>query len=280
MVSRPARVRWSRAVEAQRRQVQRLDEGVDHLNRVVLIHPVLKAFGEKGTLRTVGSFDETTHPILPHLNGKNLPDSRVSTQPGSEVPVQPAQRHVRSCDDFAKVAILSRVPPRGCDSGSPRGARIMRYELSDYEWSVIRPMLPNKPRGVPRVTTGAFSTASSGSCDQVRRGAICRRRTTIASVRSCLVHCNRGRRCWPTADMTPTGSENSPSRKEHGQTFLRSGTVVDLLQHLPLPKAELGRAVLQQDQAVPTNRHPLRQARRQLSCLRQARVHPPVTPRL
>jgi transposase len=27
----------------------------------------------------------------------------------------------------------------------------MRYELSDYEWSVIRPMLPNKPRVVPRV---------------------------------------------------------------------------------------------------------------------------------
>jgi transposase len=25
----------------------------------------------------------------------------------------------------------------------------MRYELSDYEWSVIRPMLPNKPRGIP-----------------------------------------------------------------------------------------------------------------------------------
>jgi transposase len=27
----------------------------------------------------------------------------------------------------------------------------MRYELSDYEWSVIRPMLPNKPRGMPQV---------------------------------------------------------------------------------------------------------------------------------
>jgi transposase len=27
----------------------------------------------------------------------------------------------------------------------------MRYELTDYEWRVIRPMLPNKPRGVPRV---------------------------------------------------------------------------------------------------------------------------------
>lgn len=27
----------------------------------------------------------------------------------------------------------------------------MRYELSDYEWSGIRPMLPTKLRGVPRV---------------------------------------------------------------------------------------------------------------------------------
>ncbi|MFK4724846.1 transposase [Bradyrhizobium niftali] len=27
----------------------------------------------------------------------------------------------------------------------------MRYELSDEEWTAIRPMLPNKPRGVPRV---------------------------------------------------------------------------------------------------------------------------------
>ena len=24
----------------------------------------------------------------------------------------------------------------------------MRYELSDYEWTAIKPMLPNKPRGV------------------------------------------------------------------------------------------------------------------------------------
>ena len=31
------------------------------------------------------------------------------------------------------------------------GARIMRYELSDDEWTAIKPMLPNKPRGVRRV---------------------------------------------------------------------------------------------------------------------------------
>ena len=26
-----------------------------------------------------------------------------------------------------------------------------RYELTDFEWSIIQPLLPNKPRGVPRV---------------------------------------------------------------------------------------------------------------------------------
>jgi transposase len=29
----------------------------------------------------------------------------------------------------------------------------MRYELSDFEWTAIKPTLPNKPRGVPRVAT-------------------------------------------------------------------------------------------------------------------------------
>jgi transposase len=44
----------------------------------------------------------------------------------------------------------------------------MRYELSDYEWGVIRPMLPNKPRGIPRVDdrrvlNGIFWVLRSGA---------------------------------------------------------------------------------------------------------------------
>jgi transposase len=44
----------------------------------------------------------------------------------------------------------------------------MRYELSDCEWSVIKPMLPNKPRGVPRVNdrrvlNGIFWVLRSGA---------------------------------------------------------------------------------------------------------------------
>jgi len=44
----------------------------------------------------------------------------------------------------------------------------MRYELTDYEWTVIRTMLPNKPRGVQRandrrVLNGIFWVLRSGA---------------------------------------------------------------------------------------------------------------------
>jgi transposase len=46
--------------------------------------------------------------------------------------------------------------------------RIMRYELTDYEWAAIKPFLPNKPRGVPRVNdrrvlNGIFWVLRSGA---------------------------------------------------------------------------------------------------------------------
>ena len=60
----------------------------------------------------------------------------------------------------------------------------MRYKLSDYEWTAIKPMLPNKPRGVRRV---ASSMASFGFCARVRHGVtyqqpmVLARPVTIAS---------------------------------------------------------------------------------------------------
>jgi transposase len=35
--------------------------------------------------------------------------------------------------------------------GTKLESRTMRYELNVYEWRVIKPMLPCKPSGVPRV---------------------------------------------------------------------------------------------------------------------------------
>jgi transposase len=44
----------------------------------------------------------------------------------------------------------------------------MRYELTDNEWTAIRPIRPNKPRGVPRVNdrrvlNGIFWVLRSGA---------------------------------------------------------------------------------------------------------------------
>jgi transposase len=43
-----------------------------------------------------------------------------------------------------------------------------RYDLTDFEWRVIAPLLPNKPRGVPRVDdrrvlNGIFWVLRSGA---------------------------------------------------------------------------------------------------------------------
>jgi transposase len=49
----------------------------------------------------------------------------------------------------------------------------MRYDITDFEWSVIEPLLPKNRRGVKaQRTIGVFSTASSGFCALVHRGAI------------------------------------------------------------------------------------------------------------
>jgi transposase len=45
---------------------------------------------------------------------------------------------------------------------------LRRYEITDFEWSIIAPLLPNKPRGVPRaddrkVLNGIFWRLRTGS---------------------------------------------------------------------------------------------------------------------
>jgi transposase len=67
----------------------------------------------------------------------------------------------------------------------------MRYELTDFEWSIIRPVLPANSRGIPRVDdrrvlNGIFWVLRSGApwrdlpdfygpcttCDRARNNAI------------------------------------------------------------------------------------------------------------
>jgi len=55
---------------------------------------------------------------------------------------------------FRPIAIAKAAVEFGCQvviEAPKTESRIMRCELTDYEWAALAPFLPNKPRGVPRV---------------------------------------------------------------------------------------------------------------------------------
>src|SRR5258706_8984733 len=56
---------------------------------------------------------------------------------------QPARPRTHNRD-----SVLRRTVIQG--SREDLGMPTRRYELTDFEWSIIEPLLPNKPRGVPR----------------------------------------------------------------------------------------------------------------------------------
>jgi transposase len=112
----------------------------------------------------------------------------------------------------------------------------MRYELSDYEWTAIKPMLPNKPRGIRRVNdrrvlNGIFWVLARGPDQQASRGGGRQRPAgssrpvrlmTIDCVRSSSAPCFHKRYYSQIADMMRTGSGSLPVSKEHRQTFRRN----------------------------------------------------------
>jgi len=56
----------------------------------------------------------------------------------------------------------------GSDSLPVTEVKMARFDLSDVEWRLVKPLLPNKPRGVPRVSdrrvlNGIFYVLRTGS---------------------------------------------------------------------------------------------------------------------
>ncbi len=84
----------------------------------------------------------------------------------------------------------------------------MRYELSDGEWATIRPRLPNKPRGVPRVDDrrvgGPIAPCSSRPASTWRTTGV-----------------DRG------PDASPAGRSESPVRRRGSGVPRDSGASVD-----------------------------------------------------
>jgi transposase len=110
----------------------------------------------------------------------------------------------------------------------------MRYQLTDFEWSAIRPFLPNKPRGIPRV--------DDGCCSQI-------------------------------VDTTRIGSGSSLASMARGQTFPRNEIAKTLSASARIYTArKLDRTVL--SKIKQCRRVATRQARGQLPGLHQARINP------
>jgi hypothetical protein len=66
------------------------------------------------------------------------------------------------------IAARIGVGRRAVIQASKLELRIMRHELTDHEWAAIKVMLPNKPRGIPRVNdrrvlNGMFWVLRSGA---------------------------------------------------------------------------------------------------------------------
>ena len=248
----------------------------------------------------------------------------------------------------------------------------MRYELTDDEWTAIKPMLPNKPRGVPRVNdrrvlNGIFWVLRSGapwrdlpdnfgpyttcynrfvrwrragvwakimnalagahdaavqmidtSIVRVHQHGACitrNRRQSMGRSRGGLtskIHALVDTNGLPVRLALTAGEAHDNRLAGKLLSRLKSGTMLladrgydadwiralaaserrlgqypakeqshraDLLQPVSLPRPQLGRAVLQQDQALSPCRNALRQARGQLPCIRPACVHPAMAAR-
>ena len=81
MIGRPSGRRRLHAFEAQRRQAQRINEGIDRANGVVLSDIVVNAVGEQRRLLTGRTLDEALHPDPPRSAAPQTTSKGVLPQP-------------------------------------------------------------------------------------------------------------------------------------------------------------------------------------------------------
>ena len=188
------------------------------------------------------------------------PRSRVAI---SKRPLEVAVNRVASakftkcpfCGCFRKYRFVVDRVTSSMIQGPKQEPPIMRYELSDVEWGIIAPMLPHKPRGVPRVDdrrvlNGIFWTLRSGAPWRDLP-------SSFGPYTTCY---NRFAR-WRQA--SGTGSW----RRQQAPTMLLAAKRCAWVNIPPrshrneppvsLPGAQHGGAVLQQDQTVSSGRNAL-----------------------
>jgi transposase len=139
----------------------------------------------------------------------------------------------------------------------------MRYELTDGEWTAIKPMLPNKPRGVPRVND---RRVLNGIFWVLRSGAPWRDLPiNFGPYTTCYNRFVRWRRAgvWAKIMSALAGAHDAAVQSQRA----------DLLQPVSLSCPQFGRAVLQQDQALSPRGNAVRQTCGQLPRIRSTCSH-------
>jgi hypothetical protein len=58
-------------------QIELIDEDIDYPDRIILIDPVLQAFGKQRDLFAIRSFNEAPHSILPQIVRESYRENQI-----------------------------------------------------------------------------------------------------------------------------------------------------------------------------------------------------------
>ena len=89
MIGRPTGRRRLHPIEPKLGQIERIDEGVDHANRIALVNEIIEAFGQQCRLLAIHTSHEALHQFPRKSRGNHIANinQRVFTHgviPGSE----------------------------------------------------------------------------------------------------------------------------------------------------------------------------------------------------
>jgi len=96
MICRPAGRLGTDTAEPKFTEIKLVDESLDYPDGIVLIDPIVEAFGEKGSLAAIRAFNKASHPI-PRKSSENHIMKSVFTQPGPKVDIS-EPRCLRDCN--------------------------------------------------------------------------------------------------------------------------------------------------------------------------------------
>src|SRR5262249_15826789 len=126
MIGRPPRRRRFDPVKAQLSNIQCIDEGIDHANRIALVNPVIEAFRQKRRLRPIRPCNEALHqfprriirrilaaPAFSHSQGQGLSSLHSSGRLKSVSAVPPIPGITAIDRSTYALCLVSRVGPNG-----------------------------------------------------------------------------------------------------------------------------------------------------------------------